>query len=105
MGMVNVYDDYRNVVARVKYNQNLDYFDGSNFSNGGLGRHKGLTKLKNGSYILIHGTDWQGERDYAIIVSPEHALQEILKSNNEYLLEEERFSELRELYTKLECEV
>ena len=43
---------------------------------------------------------WQGERDWAEIITPEQALQEILKSGNMELLEEERFSELKALYEK-----
>ena len=86
---VNVYADesMEEVIARVRYNQNLDFWDGRNFTCGSTGRHKGLTKLKDGRYVLIHGTQWQGEKDYAIVISAEQALQEILKSGNHDLLE------------------
>ena len=94
---VNVYEDGE-VIARVRYNQNLDYWDGRNWQNGGVGYHKGLTKLKDGRYVLIHGTDWQGEKDWAEIISPEQALQEILKSGNTELLETKKFAELKKLY-------
>jgi hypothetical protein len=97
MKMVSVYDGEK-VIAQVEYNNNLDYWDGRNWTCGSVGHHKGLTKLKDGRYVLIYGTQWQGERDYAIVVSSEDALQEILKSNNTELLEEERFRELKELY-------
>ena len=96
---VNVYE-CGNVVARVRYNQNLDFWDGRNFTCGSTGRHKGLTKLKDGRYVLIHGTQWQGEKDYAIVISAEQALQEILKSGNHDLLETKKFRELKELYEK-----
>lgn len=96
---VNVYDGDK-VVSRVRYNANLDYWNGRDWSNGGVGRHKGLTKLKDGRYVLIHGTDWQGERDWAEVISPEEALQEILKSNNLELLKTKKFKELKELYEK-----
>ena len=96
---VNVYED-GDVIARVRYNQNLDYWDGRNWTNGGVGRHKGLTKLRDGRYVLIHGTDWQGEKDWAEIISAEQALQEILKSGNHDLLETKKFRELKELYEK-----
>ena len=82
---VNVYMDryeMKEVIARVRYNQNLDHWDGRNWQNGGVGRHKGLTKLKDGRYVIIKGTDWQGEKDYAYIVDEEEALQEILKILN-----------------------
>ena len=99
---VNVCEDefMEEVVARVRYNQNLDFWDGRNFTCGSTGRHKGLTKLKDGRYVLIHGTQWQGEKDYAIVISAEQALQEILKSGNHDLLETKKFRELKELYEK-----
>jgi hypothetical protein len=95
--MVNVLDESGNVIGRVKYNNNLDYWDGRNWINGGPGRHKGITKLKDGRYVIIHGTEWIGEDDFARVVSPEVALQEILKSGNDELLNKKRFSELKEL--------
>ena len=94
---VNVYDG-NDVVARVRYNQDLDYWNGRNWQNGGLGLHKGITKLRDGRFVLIHGTDWQGERDWAEIVSPEQALQEILRSGNTELLNKKKFVELKKLY-------
>ena len=97
---VNVYED-GDVIARVRYNQNLDYWDGRNWTNGGVGRHKGLTKLQDGRYVLIHGTNWQGEKDWAEIISPEQALQEILKSGNTELLDTKKFSELKKLYEEM----
>lgn len=98
MGKVNVYDDNGDIVARVEYNDNLDHWDGSNWTGGSTGRHLGLTKLQDGSYVLIHGTQWQGERDHAEIVSADQALQEILQSGNVELLERKRFNELKEVY-------
>jgi hypothetical protein len=97
---VNVYADefMEEVIARVRYNQNLDFWDGRNFTCGSTGRHKGLTKLKDGRYVLIHGTQWQGEKDWAEIISPEQALQEILKSGNTELLDTKKFAELKKLY-------
>ena len=97
---VNVYADKfkEKVIARVRYNQNLDFWDGRDWSCGSPGRHKGLTKLKDGRYVLIHGTQWQGERDYGIIISAEQALQEILKSGNHELLETKKFRELKKMY-------
>lgn len=100
---VNVYED-GDVIARVRYNQNLDFWDGRNFTCGSTGRHKGLTKLKDGRYVLIHGTQWQGEKDWAEIISPQQALQEILKSGNTELLETKKFAELKKLYQELELE-
>ena len=96
---VNVYADefMEEVIARVRYNQNLDFWDGRNFTCGSTGRHKGLTKLKDGRYVLIHGTQWQDEKDYAVTVAPMTALQEILKSGNVELLETKKFKDLKKL--------
>jgi hypothetical protein len=49
----------------VPYTSNLDYWDGHNQSNGKTGRHSGIGKLKAGGFYLCHGTQWEGERDYA----------------------------------------
>ncbi|MEW9110046.1 MAG: hypothetical protein AB2374_11910 [Cytobacillus gottheilii] len=94
---INVFGDklHSKVVARVKYNETLDYWDGHNWTNGGVGRHLGITKLKDGRYVLIFGTQWQGENDYGVIVSPEKALNEILISNNSELLNMKRFADLK----------
>lgn len=89
------------VVARVKYNQRLDYWNGSDWTNGGVGRHLGITKLRDGSFVLIYGTQWEGERDYGLVVSDRKALDAILRSGNEELLEETRFGPLKELAEKV----
>lgn len=95
MSKVNVYSESGEVVARVEYNSNLDFCDGSNYTCGSTGRHQGLTKLKDGRYVLIRGTEWEGERDTAELVTADEALQAILSSDNDELLEESRFSELK----------
>jgi len=94
----NQYDLGGDVIARVRYNQNLDYWDGRNWTNGGTGMHKGITKLKDGRYVIIIGSQWQGARDYGYIVSPEEALQEILKAQRLELLDTKKFAELKKLY-------
>ena len=98
---INVYESQdlqEVVVARVRYNQDLDYWDGSNHVNGGTGMHKGITKLKDGRYVIIIGSNWQGSKDYGITVSAKDALQEILKSGNGKLLDTKKFAELKKLY-------
>jgi len=101
---VNVYENQHGlflngeVIARVRYNQDLDYWDGRNWQNGGVGRHKGITKLKDGRYVIIIGTDWQGERDCAYVVDAEEALQEILKAQRLELLDTKKFAGLKKLY-------
>ena len=94
----NQYDLGGDVIARVRYNQNLDYWDGRNWQNGGMGRHKGITKLRDGRYVIIIGSDWQGERDYAYTVDADEALQEILKAQQLELLDTKKFVELKKLY-------
>ena len=82
MSNVNVYESEfcNEIVARVKYNEKLDYCNGRNWGNGGLGMHKGITKLKDGRFVIIIGSQMQGSKDYAYIVSKEEALQEVLES-------------------------
>ena len=97
--LINVLsEDDLQVIARVQYNNNLDYWDGRNFQNGGLGLHKGLTKLKDGRYVIIKTSQWEGYKDKAYVISPHMALQEILKSYNHYLLDFKKFKELKDLY-------
>ena len=93
---IPVYDG-EEIVATVSYNDNLDYWDGNNNTNGGVGLHKGLTRLKkSGKYVLIHGTQWQGSRHYAEIVTKQQAVREIIASGNNELFE--RYPELNEVY-------
>ena len=94
----NRYDLDGVVIARVRYNQDLDFWNGRNWQNGGMGRHKGITKLKDGRYVIIVGSDWQGERDYAYVVDADEALQEILKAQRLELLDTKKFAELKKLY-------
>jgi len=74
MAKVPVYDKGE-VVARVEYNSNLDFWDGRNWTSGSTGRHLGYTRLKSGKFVLIHGTQWQGERASAEVVTPEEIVQ------------------------------
>lgn len=93
--MVYVYNDNNKIIGQVKYNNNLDNFDGHVFSCGCFGRHKGLCKLKNGKFALIYGTDWFKESNYAQVISRIDAAQEIIKSGNIHLLQDIRFKELK----------
>jgi hypothetical protein len=102
MAKVNVYEDGR-VIARVEYNSNLDFWDGSNWTCGSIGRHLGLTRLrKSGQYVLIHGTDFQGEQDRAEIVTDEEAYQAIISSGNTELLD--KFPDLRRFEEDLDTD-
>ena len=97
MSNVNVYNEQREVIARVEYSSNLDYWDGRNWTCGGVGRHKGITRLRDGRYVLIHGTQWQGEKDWAEVITAKEALQEILRSDNDNMLEWTKFKDLAKL--------
>ena len=99
---INVFEDLtETIIGRVRYNSCLDYWDGRDWSNGGVGRHKGLTKLKDGRYVLIHGTDWLGEKDFGKVITSDQALTEILKSGNSKILNMKKWKELKLLADKL----
>lgn len=84
------------VVARVEYNKKLDFWDGRNYTCGQTGRHLGYTRLKSGKYVLIHGTQWQGEQNSAEVVSAEDLIQAAARTGHlESVLEE--YPELRDV--------
>lgn len=103
MSKVNVYANEVDrlypgtIIARVEYNNKLDYWDGHNWTNGGVGRHLGITRLRDGQYVLIYGTQHQGEQCYGLTVTDREALNEILRSGNEELLEKKKFEPLKKL--------
>ena len=69
---VRCYDGEK-VIGMVKYTDNLDHWDGNNNTCGSTGRHLGIGKTKDGRYYACHGTQWQGERDYARIITKDEA--------------------------------
>lgn len=75
-------DEDRRVIGRVKYTENLDQWDGRNYTCGSTGRHLGVGKLKDGRFYLCHGTQWQGEHDYAEIVSEQEAREAVMRINH-----------------------
>lgn len=86
------------IIGVVGYTDNLDIWNGSNWQNGGTGKHLGISVMQNKKeriYVLIHGSDWQGSQDYAEIIDKKEALYLIMKYNPD-LLDEERFKELNE---------
>ena len=86
---INVSDEgyESNIIARVNYSSNLSTND-----------RRGLTKLKDGRFVLIQAATRQGECDSAHIICKERALQEILSYGSLELLNTQRFRELNELY-------
>lgn len=95
--MVNIYEDGK-VIGRVNSNRNLDYWDGNNMTHGGVGRHLGLTIRRNGDLVFIYTSQWQGDSDWAEVVSEDEAMQAILRADATDLLDETRFKKLKELY-------
>jgi len=81
-------EDCTKVVAYTKYTNNLDHWDGRNWTCGNVGEHLGIRKSKKkGRYIIIHGTQWQGREDYAEYINEEKA-KEILLTHNPKLYED-----------------
>lgn len=102
MSKVKVYDseEKSDIVALVNCTQNLDSWDGQNNSNGGFGMHKGITRLKNGSYVIIISSQWEGASDYGFIVSDEEALQEIISADCQEFLSLKKYESLKMLMDK-----
>lgn len=82
MRKVNVCDEEGSIIARVEYNSNLDYWDGSNWACGNVGHHLGITRLKSGRFVIIHGSDYQGDRDWGEIVNDADAVQAIVRGDS-----------------------
>ena len=91
-GKAEVLGEAREIIGEVEYTDNLDHWDGSNYTSGSTGRHKGLARW-NDKYVLVHGTQWQGERDYGEVITSRQAVQEILQAGKQELFEE--FPELQ----------
>lgn len=119
MSKVNVYELYedsnqnprndyiklsKKLISRVKYNENLNYGDGKNIFGNGWGNHRGITKLKDGRFVIIFETDMQGEEPQAYVVSDEEAAREILESWHSEFFERKKFSRLKEIALKIEAE-
>jgi hypothetical protein len=95
------------IVARVNYNQRLDYWNGNNMQNGGMGRHKGITKLRKPvdpkkPYVIIIGSQWQGSTDYGYLVTAQEAAQEVMQSGDQE--SDWLWPEIAEIIKKLEAE-
>jgi hypothetical protein len=77
--------DGEQCIGRVSYTDNLDYWDGHNRTCGSPGKHLGVGKTRSGTFYLVHGTQWQGEKDYAVVVSEDQARQEVMRQNDNEL--------------------
>jgi hypothetical protein len=100
---VNVRDSEGKVIARVEENSNLDNWNGSNWTSGSTGRHLGITRLKKSKqFVLIYGTQWQGEQTTAEIVSEYEAYQTIVQHDHDELLE--KYQDLKKYESEIETE-
>jgi hypothetical protein len=81
MAKVQLFED-DNCIGMVDYTDNLDRWDGHNMTSGSSGRHLGIGRCKKGWYVC-NGTQWQGERDNAQLISEEEAKQLCLNHNPE----------------------
>lgn len=101
---VPVYDENTEVIGHVAYNNKLDMWDGNNYTSGQTGRHLGYSRLKkSGRYVLIHGSQWQNERDYAVVCTARELLQAALRTDNisEVLA---TYPELQEVYNEIDSD-
>lgn len=64
--------------GRVHYTNNLDSWDGHDFSAGGMGSHLGIGKTKTGLIYAVHGSNWEGGKDWAEVIDREDAKQLLL---------------------------
>lgn len=92
-------ENYKNSTARVREKKKfeLDNFDGTNLYNGRIGKHKGLTKLRDGRYAVILAYDDTRLRTFGYVVSDEQALEEIKLAKKLELLENIKYQELKRM--------
>ena len=86
MGNVKCYADEtcERVIGMVDYTDNLDHWDGHNWTSGGTGYHIGIGKTKLGKWYVCYGTQWEGQQDYAHIISEAAARQKCLDHGGNY---------------------
>jgi hypothetical protein len=97
--MVKLYKNelLNEIIGEVVYNENLDRFNGHNFTNPGRCMHKGWGYLEEEAcYYIIIGSDWQGTQDYAYVVSAEQLIREMIDSDNTSEIDE--CPELQDIY-------
>lgn len=82
-------------IGYVNENFNLDPWDGVR----GEDDHRGITRLKDGRYVFIEIPRGVGPSPRAYVISDKEALEEIIKSGNEELLDLIKFKPLKNLLT------
>lgn len=83
------------VIARVEYISNLDSWNSGKWYCDDIGHHRGIQKIQKGyyagRYVMIRGSDYEGEEDYGELMSTCEALREIYYYKKFGLLEEYNF--------------
>ena len=79
------------IIGRVNYNNALDTWDGRNHSfRGKTGIHGGITKLKREidgkRFVFIYGTQYQGDRDKAWLITDGEAKKLLIEAGRDDLL-------------------
>lgn len=104
------------IVGRVRINQNLDFYQKNIYAEtleerkkvflgyNTPGEHKGITKLKDGRFVIIRTFDNNHSqildkslKNYAYVVDNNTAIAEIISSNHAELLNNKKFKKLNEL--------
>jgi len=84
-----------NNIAQVEFNDNLLKADES-IPDFDCYSSLGITKLKSGPYVLIHGAnDDEDEADSAEIVSDQVAFNAIVNTGNDHMLDEPKYARLK----------
>jgi hypothetical protein len=89
----------KSLFRTVRVNTNLDFWNGKYYSSGIEGEHLGLTKLQDGTLVLIYSFD-DDRASFTKIITPEEAIENIEKTQHYDLLKKYKFKELADLYRK-----
>jgi len=84
--VVPLYDaDYDRCIGQVPYTSNLDQWDGHDYTDGFCGCHLGVGKTRAGQFYFVHGNQWAGARDTALICTEEEARSAVMSAGKEDL--------------------
>lgn len=80
---VTCFDRNNVAIGVVEYTDNLDHWNGNNWTSGRTGRHLGIGRTADGRFYVCYGTEWQGERNRAEIISENKAKELCLRHDSE----------------------
>lgn len=84
-------------IGRVRCTTNLDFWNGEYMSCGKKGQHLGLTKLRDGRFVLVYSfDDFINKKPYTDVISRERALEVINEYKHRELLKTYKFKCLLE---------